>query len=274
MSDTSGEAAGASLRPSVADYDVPEFGPNFWGRRIVDITVGLARLAMHPETHFEDEAAIRKHRDQRGVLEILATHFSRLEPGVIAQLAGKHESLSHLKYTTGVTARTELWDIPVLGRLLRSIDAAPVKRTIERPNETDAERADRQEANQRQQAKAGRRMARGNNWIIWPEGNSKRSAEVNGQLVRVKRDPKTLLPIRNGFVYSLEAMTEEERARVKLLAITCYYGERALSGLRPTVYIGKPVAPVEGEREEVRQQGEALMRRGLAEAIRLDELRQ
>jgi hypothetical protein len=241
---------------------------------LINTVVALGRVIYHPKTYFEDEAAIREHRDQGGVLYILMTHFNRFEPGMMAQLACKHKSLRHIKYTTGVTARKELWDIPGLGHVLRNINAAAVERVTERPNVTPEEKKERQEENQRKQAIAGRYLAQNKNWIIWPEGSTREDVkQEDGEKVRIPRDIETLLPIRRGFVYSLEAMTEEERKNVKLLAIASYFGERALSVVRPTVHIGRPTAPIEGTTEEVRQQGEDLLQHSFSEAKRLDALR-
>src|SRR5207237_7765620 len=106
--------------------------------------------------------------------------------------------------------------------------------------------------------------------LMFPESNSQQVIEIDGQKVKVKRKPGVVLPLRNGFVYTLESMSEKEREKVRLLGIAVHYGDRRLSSLRPTLHVSKPVAPITGSREEMRQQGEDLLRKGVSEAIRLD----
>jgi len=245
-------------------------------KHVIWPVVSLARALIHPTTHFEDgaEEELHEHRAVGGSLLLLMTHFRRWEPIVMAELAGAHEPLRHLRYTTGITARHELFELPFpVGYIIRNSGARAVKRVIENQNETPAERAARQEANQQTQAIGGRCLAAGYNWLIFPEGTSRQTVERNGQQVREKRQLGVALPLRNGFVYSLESMTEEERQRVKLLAIAVHYGEERFSSLRPTVHISRLVAPVSGTREEMRQQGEDLLHRGVAQAVRLHDLR-
>lgn len=272
MSNAAAEVAGGVVKPEL-EPGVADFQPTKLDKLVIYTALKLGRVLFHPEVHFEDEAAIREHRDNKGVFHILMTHFNRLEPGFLLPLVDKHESVEHLRYTTSVTARAELWGIPGLARLLRGINAIPVKRATERPNETRAERDARQESNEEKQAIAGRYMAHGYNSIIWPEGTSKQTVLVDGEPKRVKRDNKTLATVRRGFVYSHKAMTPEELKNVRLLVIASHFGGRLLGILRPTIYVGSPTVPLAGTIEEIRSQGEALMRQAVAEAIRLDRLR-
>jgi hypothetical protein len=150
-----------------------------------------------------------------------------------------------------------------------------IERSLEHENETPAERAARREANRRTQAIGGRFLAAGYNWLIFPEGGTKKVVKKDGRAIREKREPGVLLPLRNGFVYSLESMTEEERRKVKMLGIAAHFSEGRFSNLHPTIYITRPEAPIEGTGAEEKwlKQGEDLLGRGLAEAVRLHDLR-
>jgi len=244
-------------------------------KHVIWPVVHAARLVVHPNTYFEEgaEAEILEHRDAGGSMLMLMTHFRRWEPVVIAQLADKHRTLQHIRYTTGITARDELFEAPVLGYIIRNSGAQRVKRTIEHPNETSEQKAARKESNQRTQAIGGYFLANGLNWLIFPEGGSKKIVEEDGRSIRVPRDPGRLLPLQRGFVYSLESMSKEDRERVKLLGITVHYGEGRLSSLRPTVHITRPEDPIEGTSEIRLYQGEKLLRRSLEQAIRLHKQR-
>jgi 1-acyl-sn-glycerol-3-phosphate acyltransferase len=191
----------------------------------------------------------------------------------MARVAASQPSMQHVRFTTGITARSELFDWPFpAGYVVRSSGAQKIKRSLEHPNETAEEKTARKEANQLTQAIGGRLLAKGYNWLIYPEGNSMQIVEENGKKVRIPREPGVMLPLYDGFVYSLENMTDEERRRVKMLGIAVHYGEGALSHFNPTVHIGMPVSP-EGTREDWFHQGEEILSHGISEAVRLHELR-
>ncbi|HVX47890.1 MAG TPA: 1-acyl-sn-glycerol-3-phosphate acyltransferase [Candidatus Saccharimonadales bacterium] len=256
----------------VADPDISE---NLGKRYVKWIAIKLSGAVLHSDVHYEEgaEEEILEHRDAGNPLQILMTHFRRVEPLVIAEIAGKQKTLRHIRYTTGITGKEELFDVPVIGWFIRNGGVQKVSRPIENPNETPEQRALRKERNQQTQALGGRFLASGYNWLIFPEGGSRRTVEQDGQLVRVYREPGVVMPAQNGFVYSLENMTDEERRKVKLLGIAVHYGEGRFSSLHPTVHISRPVPPIDGTREERRQQGEDLLRHGVAEAVRLHEAR-
>jgi 1-acyl-sn-glycerol-3-phosphate acyltransferase len=237
----------------------------------------LSRLAMHPQTHFEAgaEDAIESHRDAGGSLLILMTHFTRVEPFVLAQMATKQKALRHIPYTTGITARREIGELPwPAGYIVRNSGAQFVDRSLENQNETAAEKALRQERNQQKQAIGGRFLANGLNWLIFPEGGSKKTVIKDGEKVREKRDRGVLLPLQPGFAYTLESMSTQERQRAKLLGIAVDFLEEGfMSVLRPTVYVTRPEAPVSGDREALMQQGTELLARGVEESVRLASLR-
>lgn len=233
-------------------------------------------LAMHSTTYFEEGAVedLQEHRDNGGSLLLLMTHFRRWEPIVIADVARSNKPLRHIQYSTGITARSKLFDLPFpAGFVVRHSGSHRVNRSTENPNETPEERARRKEENRKTQITGGRFLARGLNWLIFPEGSSRETVEVDGQTIRIPRKSGEVLPLQLGFVYTLESMSEEERRRVKLLGIAVHYGDRRLSSLRPTVHVGRPVSPIEGTSEELRQQGEDILRHGVSEAVRLDALR-
>jgi 1-acyl-sn-glycerol-3-phosphate acyltransferase len=250
----------------------PEPTPTLANQRIIWPLITMSRAAIFPRTHFEAgaEQEIIDHRDADGSLLILSTHFSRfVEPATIARTASTKEPLKHIRYKTGVTARRELFDIPVLSSVLRACNAEPVARKTERQNETPEERLARQQANQQALLPGSRYLAGGFNWLIFPEGSSRETVKNGDKEVRQKRRKGELLPIREGFARILENLTPEERSRVKMLGIAAHYGDGRLSLLRPTVHIARPTSVVEGSREEMRQQGEDLLRHSLLEAIRL-----
>ncbi len=225
------------------------------------------------KTYFEEGARddIREHRDNGGTLLMLMTHFRRWEPLVMAQVARVNEPLKHVQYSTGITARRAMFELPVVGPLVVGNSGAQVvDRAIEHTNETPEQKAVRKEANQKTQAVGGRFLASGRNWLIFPEGGSRKIVERNGESVREEREPGVLLPLQRGFVYTLESMTPEERERVKLLGVAVHYGERLFSSFRSSVAIPRPETPVDGTGDEMFQQGEDLLSRAVADVVRLD----
>jgi len=258
--------------PAIGQEDVLQ---NLPVKHVMGPVHALSRVVMHAETYFEDGAVedLHEHRDNSGTLLLLMTHFRRWEPIVMAQVAAKNEPLHHLKYNTGITARRKLFELPVAGYIVRNSGAQIVDRPTENIDETPAQKAVRREENQRTQAIGGRFLASGFNWLIFPEGGSREVVEEDGKKIRKERKPGVVLPLQNGFLYTLESMSEEERRIVKLLGIAVHYGDRRFSSLRPTVHVSRPVAPLAGTREEIRQQGEDLLRAGVARAIELDGYR-
>lgn len=244
-------------------------------RWVKQLAIKATGAVIHSDVHYEDgaEDEIREHRDAGGALQILMTHFRRTETVIIAEIAGKEEPLRHIQDTTGITGRQNLFDIPVIGWILENGGVQKVSLAHENPNETPEEAALRHERNQRTQAMGGRFLANGFNWVIYPEGGSRKKVEKDGKLERVPREPGVVMPVREGFVFSLENMTPQERERVRLLGIAVHYSEGRFSNLRPTVHVSRPVAPINGTREEIRQQGEDLLRRGTAEAVRIHAAR-
>jgi 1-acyl-sn-glycerol-3-phosphate acyltransferase len=244
---------------------------NLSKRYVIWPLVQLCRLVVHSDTHFEEGAIeeLHNHRDSGGALLIAMTHFRHMEPIVMAQLAGTHEPLRHIWYTTGITGKESLLKKPFgIGWIMRRTGIVPVVRSIDHPNETPTERAERIEKNQRAQAIGGRFLARGHNWLIYPEGGTKRVIKENGKIVRQKReDLHTLLPIQRGVGYILDSMTTKEQRRVRLLGISVYYGKHV--NLFPTVYISRPAAPNGETIDDYRLQVEDLLQHGLSEAIRL-----
>jgi 1-acyl-sn-glycerol-3-phosphate acyltransferase len=265
MSDTPVEIG---MAPVISQEEVL---PNLPNKHVMGPVHALAKLVMHAQTNYENGAVedLHEHRDNGGTLLLLMTHFRRWEPIVIAQIVANSEPLQHLKYNTGVTARRWLFELPVVGYIVRNSGAQIVDRPTENKNETPVQRKARKEANQKAQAVGGRFLANGLNWLIFPEGQSRQVVEKDGQKVKVSREPGILFPIQKGFVYTLESMSEEERRKAKLLGVAVHYGDRLFPSLRPTVHISRPTAPVNGTVEEIRQQGEDLLRTGVSEAIRL-----
>ncbi len=258
-----------ALRALSSELDGAWQGPNFFGRRVIDLTLAVGQVFLRPDIHFEDEDAIRGHISEGDSFFIMPTHFKRSETLQMIPIIGK-TSLRPLKYETGLTARTGLGRVfPGADLLFRSIGAQIVVRKTDRKHETADERLERRNENMIGMIEAGRRMAQGESWIYWPEGSTR--VEAAGKKKRIKRDTHTLLPIHRGFMYALDAMTSEERAKVQLLPIASRYGK--FSAVSPTIYVGKPSAFIEGSKEERIQQVAEQLKHCFEQAVRLDELR-
>jgi 1-acyl-sn-glycerol-3-phosphate acyltransferase len=246
-------------------------------KRVLAPVIGAVSLLMRgTRTYFEEGARdeIREHRDAGGSLLLLVTHFSRWEPLVLAQVARRNEPLRHIQYSTGITARRKVTELPIAGIVVRHSGAHIVDRAIEQGEETPEQRLARKEANQQTQAVGGRYLAAGMNWLIFPEGGSKKVIKNDdGETVREAREPGVMLPLQRGFVYTLESMTPEERERVKLLGIAMHYGEGLFSSFNATVAIPRPESPVDGTGEDMFRQGENLLSRAVADAVTQHSLR-
>lgn len=253
--------------------------------------VATSLLLRRTKTYFEEGAReeIAEHTEAGGTLLTLVTHFRRMETIAIAHIAWRNKVLNHLIYNTGITGRREMAELPVAGYFVRNSGLVTVERSSEHPNETPEEKAARQQENLEKQAIGGWFLANGHDWLVFPEGTSKVPVmkdgepviDEDGKMLREQRDPYTVLPAQLGFVYTLQAMTPEERSKVKMLGMSAHYGEssgllsRLTSGTHPTIAIPRLVTPLEGDYEDkahmelVRQQGENLLRRGKEDAIRL-----
>jgi hypothetical protein len=277
MSELPPEAA----TPQAAEEDISPYLPK---KGIMSPVHFLSSVVMNgARTHFEEGARddLQEHEAEGGTLLLLMTHFRRWEPIVMAQIARVNPSLQHLQYNTGITARRDIFSLPIVGPLVvGNSGAMPVDRVVEHPNETPEEKAARKERNQETQAIGGKFLANGHHWLIYPEGGSReilmkdgQQVMENGKAVRKPRKPDELLPLQGGFVHSLRVMSPEDRAKVKLLGIAVHYGDEDSSSFKPTITVPRLVTPLDGDfediahRELVKQQGEDLLRQGVDDAV-------
>lgn len=281
-------APGTGAPTAPVGFENLEYAPNKYLLAPVITTVSLVLRGTRTFFEMGGKDDIRAHRDNGGSLLMIVSHASRWDTVAIAPITRTNEPLQHVQYNTGITAREEIFDIPVVGGVVKRSGAQKVKRSLENPDESEEEKADRQKDNEGTQGGIGRVLASGGNGLVFGEGISKvpvtdKSGKAlygpDGKPIRRPRKPGEVLPVRKGFVYSLKSMTPEERKRVKLLGIAIYHGDRRFSGIRGTVAIPRPVDPLEGDygdkdfQELVRQQGDDLLRRGMADAARLDRER-
>lgn len=237
----------------------------------------IAGRIFHAQTTFEDGAveALHDHRDNGGSTLVLMSHFSRLEPLIIAQVAETEEPLRYLRCKTGITAREELFHLQwPLGAIVRNSGAQVVQRSVEHPGETPDEAAMRRENNQKTQTAGADYLRNGLHWLIYPEGGSKKYDIKDGARVSEPRKGDELLPLQRGFVYTIEALSEQERENVMMLGMVAHFGDRFLSGLRPSLYVTRPESPVKGATgDELLQQGTDMMQKGLENVLRIDAAR-
>lgn len=236
---------------------------------------------MQAKTFYEAGAidGLHEARELGQSVLLLMTHFNRVDPLILAQITQNEEPLQFLRFNTGITARRSLFSLPlIMGYVVRHSGAQPVDRAWENSNETPEEKLQRQEANLKIQAgSAINYLVHGLNWLVFPEGGSRKIVETNGEKTRVPRERDKLLPIQRGFAVTIDEMRKqypEAVENVRMLSIVSFYGDRRFASLRPTVLVSRLEQPVNGTQEDIRKQGENMLQRGLDQAIVLDSWRQ
>ena len=220
----------------------------------------------------EGRQEILDHRDAGGSFQVHMSHIRRWAPIYMAFVT-KEESLKHLELSTGITARSGTFRIPILGKnIVAKSGARPIEKKDKVKGETPEERDIRREYNETTQAIGGRWLAHGLNWLIYTEGNSRVYIQDGDELKRIPRQPDVPLPVFSGFVRSLNNMTPEERKRAKIIGIGEHYPYRH-TPFGATLYVSRPEIPVDGTEEEKLQQGQAIMDKVIAGAARSAWLR-
>lgn len=215
---------------------------------------------------------IREHRDNGGSFQIHMSHIRRWAPIYMAFVT-KEEAISHLELNTGITARKEVFNLPVVGKMVVAKSGArPVDRKDKVKGETDEERRIRKEKNEETQSIGGRWLAHGYHWLIFTEGNSRVYIQDGEELKKIPRQPDEPLPVYSGFVRSLNNMTAEERTRAKIIGIGEHYPYKH-TPFNATLYISRPEEPVDGTEIEKLQQGQDLINKVIKGAARSAWLR-
>jgi hypothetical protein len=220
----------------------------------------------------EGRQEIRDHRDAGGSFQIHMSHIRRWAPIYMAFIT-KEEPLKHLELKTGITIRSGVYKIPVVGKgIVAKSGGQPIEKKDKVLGETPEERDIRRENNEKTQAIGGRWLAHGLNWLIFTEGNSRVYIQDGDMLKRIPRQPDVPLPVFSGFVKSLDNMTPEERVSTKIIGIGEHYPYRH-TPFGATLYVSRPESPVDGTDEEKLKQGQDIMDKIIAGAARSAWLR-
>lgn len=236
----------------------------------------LFQNIMFGNTYFEGgedgRQEICDHRDAGGSFQIHMSHLRRWAPILMAYVT-KEEPLKHLELRTGITARQEVFEIPVVGKgIVAQSGAQRVKKRDKVQEETPEERNLRREENEKTQAIGGRWLAHGYHWLVYTEGNSRVYIEDDEGTSRIPRQPGVALPVFSGFLKSLDNMTPSERQKTKILGIGEHYPFKH-TPFGATLYVARPESPIEGPEGVRLQQGQDLMDKIIAGAARSAWLR-
>lgn len=236
----------------------------------------IAQKIMFGNIYFEGgeegRQEIRDHRDAGGSLQIHMSHLRRWAPIYMAFVT-KEEPLEHLELQTGITARQEIFELPIVGKsIVSNSGAQPIKKKDKVQGETPEQRDIRREDNEKTQAIGGRWLAHGKNWLIYTEGNSRVYVQDGDEQLRIPRQPDEPLPVFSGFLKSLDNMTPDERDKTKIIGIGEHYPYKH-TPFGATLYVSRPESPIDGTEAERLKQGQDLMDKIIAGAARSAWLR-
>jgi hypothetical protein len=276
----------AELRP---DLDMP------WSNKAMlwPILNVAAPILLRPHVIFENgrasEMAWQDQLESDAPTMVIISHPEEIDAVMMAPIAQNTPALRQMRYETLVVAKESLRHLPhaggLAGYIIRHGGTVSVERPFEYPNETPEEKAARQKRNMHSRDIGTTALEAGGNLVIYIEGGSgKRIQLPDGNYKKIPREPDEQLPAQDGFAKITDGLSPETRDKLRFMTIVSRYRPRVpglsrldprrLTRLRkPTTVILDPAKPVDGTVEEVRQQGEDLMRRGFELAIELDDLR-
>lgn len=200
-----------------------------YSERIQNFGFAVMHHLFKCEVHYIDEASetIQSHLNDQGSLIIAMNHQSNCDVPTISAMVYE-ETIAPCKGKTIIPAKAELFDLPVIGKLIPHMQAHP---TFRYNNFSRDEKGDllREQANNMLIKLNIDHINNGGHVAIFPEST------------RNKSDPSEVQELKRGI--GRIALGVDDPSKVLITALGCAYKSEWPIKHRPIVVVGEPFSP-------------------------------